>query len=49
MCVSVGLRYERGRELREYELKVREMVEMRKMCVLIKEKNIKKILIINII
>ena len=49
MCVSVGLRYERGRELKEYELKVREMVEMRKMCVLIKEKNIKKILIINII
>ena len=49
MCVSVGLRYERGRELKEYELKVREMVEMRKMCVLIKEKNINKIIIINII
>ena len=49
MCVSVGLRYEIGRELREYELKVRETVEMRKMWVLIKEKNIKKILIINII
>ena len=43
------MRYERGKELRQYELKVRETVEMRKRCVLIKEKNINKIIIKNII